>query len=71
MSEQFTHQLTVALEGVRTALGPSVRFVRAEHNRAERFTTSLGALQERLRALRHDIADGSPMLGRGGGDGAE
>ncbi|HWE60145.1 MAG TPA: dynamin family protein [Chloroflexota bacterium] len=57
MTEQFTRQLAAALEGVRAALGPYVRFVRAEHERVTGFAETIAALQERMRALRHDIGE--------------
>ena len=55
MTEQFSRQLTAALEGVRTALAPYVRFVRAEHERVTRFGETLHMLQDQLRELRHRI----------------
>jgi hypothetical protein len=55
MTDQFTRQLTAALEGVHAALAPYVRFVRAECDRVAQFSEALGALQVQLLALRHDI----------------
>lgn len=55
LSDQFNRQVTVALEGVHTALAPYVRFVRAEHDRVARFSNALSALQDDLRVLRHDV----------------
>src|SRR5207248_11776219 len=55
MTEQFSRQLDGALENLRAALAPYVRFVRAEHERVTRFRDDLSALQGRIRALRHQI----------------
>ena len=57
MTEQFARQLEGALEGIRAALAPYVRFVRAEHERVRGFRDNLSALQDRARALRHQISD--------------
>lgn len=58
MTDQFTRQVTAALDGVRAALAPYIRFVRAEHDRVARFAEALEALREQLRTLRHDISKG-------------
>ena len=55
LTEQFSRQLEGALENLRTALAPYVRFVRAEHERVTRFRDDLYALQGQIRALRHEI----------------
>ena len=55
MTEQFSRQLDGALENLRAALAPYVRFVRAEHERVTRFRDDLSTLQGRIRALRHAI----------------
>ena len=55
MTDQFTRQLAAALEGVRAAVAPYVRFVRAEHDRVTRFGDALSSLQGQLSALRHDL----------------
>ncbi len=55
MTEQFARQLEAALEGIRAALAPYVRFVRAEHERVRSFRDNLSGLQDRARALRHEI----------------
>ncbi len=57
MTEQFTRQLGGALDGIRAAIAPYLRFVRAESERIEGFRTGLAALQERMRALRYEIGD--------------
>jgi hypothetical protein len=55
LTDQFIRQVAAALEGVQVALGPYVRFVRAEHGRVTAFIDALRALQDELRVLRHDI----------------
>src|SRR5919198_879248 len=55
LTEQFSRQLDGALENLRAALAPYVRFVRAEHERVTRFRDDLSTLQGRIRALRHAI----------------
>jgi small GTP-binding protein len=55
MTDQFTRQLAAALEGVRAAVAPYVRFVRAEHDRVTRFGDALRSLQGHLYAIRHDL----------------
>jgi hypothetical protein len=55
LAEQFSRQLDGALENLRAALAPYVRFVRAEHERVTRFRDDLSTLQGRMRALRHAI----------------
>ena len=55
LTEQFSRQLDGALENLRAALAPYVRFVRAEHERVTRFRDDLSTLQGRMRALRHAI----------------
>jgi len=56
MTEQFTRQLAGALDNMGAALAPYVRFVRAEYERVRGFSDGLFALQDRMRALRGDIA---------------
>jgi hypothetical protein len=51
LSEQFARQLDGALENLRAALAPYVRFVRAEHERVTRFRDDLTALQGRMKTL--------------------
>ncbi len=55
MSEQFARQLDGALGDIRTALGPYVRFVRAEHDRVRVFRETLASLQTRMGALRREV----------------
>ncbi len=57
MTGQFTRQLEGSLDGIRAALAPYVRFVRAEYERVRGFRDNLSALQDRLRALRGAIED--------------
>ncbi len=55
MTEQFNNQLNAALEQLRNALAPYIRFVRAEHDRVTRFRDDLSTLLTRLTSLRHQI----------------
>jgi hypothetical protein len=55
LSEQFARQLDGALENLRAALAPYVRFVRAEHERVTRFRDDLTALQGRMKTLEAEI----------------
>ena len=53
--EAFNRQLAGALEALRAALAPYVRFIRAEHDRVTRFRDDLSTVQDQLRTLRHEV----------------
>lgn len=55
LAEQFSRQLDGALEQLRAALAPYVRFVRAEHERVTRFRDDLATLSGRLATLRLQV----------------
>jgi len=55
MTEQFTRQLAGAMDNMRAALAPYIRFVHAEYERVRGFSDGLSALQDRMRALRGAI----------------
>jgi len=55
ITEAFNRQLTAALEALRAALAPYVRFIRAEHDRVTRFRDDLATVQGQLRTLRHEV----------------
>jgi len=55
ITEAFNRQLAAALEALRAALAPYVRFIRAEHDRVTHFRDDLSTIQGRLRTLRHEV----------------
>jgi hypothetical protein len=55
MGEQFEHELARSMDRVREAIAPYTRFVRSQNEHLERMRTELSAVDNDMRALRHQI----------------
>ena len=55
MREQFEHELARSTERVREAIAPYTRFVRTQSEHLEQMRAELSAVDNDMRALRHEI----------------
>jgi hypothetical protein len=55
--EQFEHELARSTERVREAIAPYTRFVRTQSEHLEQMRTELSAVDNDMRALRHEIGE--------------
>ena len=55
--EQFEHELARSTERVRDAIAPYTRFVRTQSAHLEQMRTELSAVDNDMRALRHEIGE--------------
>ena len=57
MREQFEHELARSMDRVREAIAPYTRFVRSQFEHLETMRTELTAVDNDMRAVRHQIGD--------------
>jgi small GTP-binding protein len=57
MREQFEHELARSMDRVREAIAPYTRFVRSQYEHLEKMRADLTAIDNDMRALRHQIGD--------------
>jgi small GTP-binding protein len=61
MNEQFAHELARSMDRVREAIAPYTRFVRSQYEHMELMRGELTAVDNDMRAVRHQIGDERPL----------
>jgi small GTP-binding protein len=61
MNEQFAHELARSMDRVREAIAPYTRFVRSQYEHMELMRGELTAVDNDMRAVRHQIGEERPL----------